>query len=99
MLLWVRRIVYPLIIPAVLIILSVLVIWKWPGLVQKVNQVKELRAFLVILPVLPYAVCALGIIMGWRYGNSGMMLASFVLAISYLVFSRFATANDAAEVI
>jgi diguanylate cyclase (GGDEF)-like protein len=59
--------------------------------------VKELRALLVILPVLPYAVCGLGIIMGWRYGNSGMMLASFVLAISYLAFSRFAPTNPVAE--
>jgi diguanylate cyclase (GGDEF)-like protein len=98
MLLWARRIVYPLIIPTVLIILSVLVIWMWPSLVQKVNQVKELKALLVILPVVPYAVCALGIIMGWRYGNSGMMLASFVLAISYLVFSRFPPTNNVAEV-
>ena len=65
---------------------------------QKVNQVKELRAFLVILPVLPYAVCALGIVMGWRYGNSGMMLGSFVLAISYLVFSRFGSTNAAADI-
>jgi diguanylate cyclase (GGDEF)-like protein len=97
MLLWVKRTFYPLIIPAVLIILSALVIWKWPSLVQKVSQVEELRAFLVILPLLPYAFCALGIIMGWRYGNSGMMLASFVLAISYLVFSRFALPNDVAD--
>lgn len=98
MLLWVKRIVYPLIIPTVLVILSALVIWKWPDLVQKVNQVKELRALLVILPVLPYAVCALGMIMGWRYGNSGMMLASLVLAISYIVFGRFAPENAATEV-
>jgi diguanylate cyclase (GGDEF)-like protein len=98
MLLWIKRIIYPLIIPTILIILSAVVIWKWPSLVQKVNQVKELRALLVILPVLPYAVCALGTVMGWRYGNSGMMLASFVLAISYLVFSRFAPANIVAEV-
>ncbi|MBW1742917.1 MAG: GGDEF domain-containing protein [Deltaproteobacteria bacterium] len=95
--LWIKRIVYPLIIPTVLIILSAVVIWKWPSLVQRVNEVKELRALLVILPVLPYAVCALGIVMGWRYGNSGMMLASFVLAISYLVFSRFALTEAVAE--
>ncbi|MBW1860407.1 MAG: GGDEF domain-containing protein [Deltaproteobacteria bacterium] len=91
--LWVKRIVYPLIIPTVLIILSALVIWKWPDLVHKINQVKELRALLIILPVLPYAVCALGIIMGWRYGNAGMMLASLALAISYLVVDGFTPAS------
>jgi diguanylate cyclase (GGDEF)-like protein len=90
--------VHPLIIPAVLIVLSTLVVWRWPSLVNKVSQVEELKAFLVILPVLPYAICVLGIIMGWRYGNSGMMLASFVLAASYFVFSRFAPTNVLGEV-
>ena len=89
MLLRVKQIVYPLIIPTVLIILSSVVIWTWPNLAHKINQVKELKALLVILPVLPYAICSVGIIMGWRYGNMGMMLASFALAISYLVVSRF----------
>ena len=89
MLLRVKQIVYPLIIPTALIILSALVIWIWPNLAHKINQVKELKALLVILPVLPYVICSVGIIMGWRYGNIGMMLASFALAISYLVVSRF----------
>lgn len=93
MLLRVKQIVYPLIIPTVLIILSAVVIWKWPNLTHKINQVKELKALLVILPVLPYAICSVGIIMGWRYGNMGMMLASFALAISYLVVSRFNPGN------
>ena len=93
MLLRVKQIVYPLIIPTVLIIFSAVVIWTWPNLAHEINQVKELKALLVILPVLPYAICSVGIIMGWRYGNIGLMLASFALAISYLVVSRFNPGN------
>jgi diguanylate cyclase (GGDEF)-like protein len=93
MLLRVKRIVYPLSIPAVFIIFSALIIWKWPHLVHKVNQIKELKALLVLLPVLPYAICFTAIIMGWRYGNTGMMLASFALVISYMVVSRFDPSN------
>jgi diguanylate cyclase (GGDEF)-like protein len=92
----VKRIVYPLLIPAVLITFSAFIIWKWPHLGHKVNQIKELKALLVILPVLPYAICFTGIIMGWRYGNTGMMLASFALAISYLVVGRFNPGNPLA---
>ena len=84
-----KRTIYPLIVPAGLIIFSALVIWKWPDLMQKVNGVKEVKAVLVILPVLPYVVFFIGIIMGWRYDNTGMMLASLTLAVSYLALSRF----------
>lgn len=83
-----KRIVYPFIIPAILILLSAFVVWKWPDLAHRVSQVKELKALLAILPILPYAICSIGIIMGWRYGNTGMMLASVALGISYLVFSK-----------
>jgi len=94
-----KRTIYPLIIPAGLIIFSALVIWKWPDLMQKVNGVKEVKAVLVILPVLPYVVFFIGIIMGWRYDNTGMMLASLTLAMSYLALSRFKLGSLPEEVI
>jgi diguanylate cyclase (GGDEF)-like protein len=94
-----KRIIYPLIVPAGLIIFSALVIWKWPYLTQKVSGVKEFKALLVILPILPYVVFSLGIIMGWRYDNTGMMLASLTLAVSYLALSRFGSGNMSEGVI
>ncbi len=84
-----KRNLYPFIIPTLLIILSVTTLWKWPDVMQKVNQIKELRAFLVILPVMPYAVFCIGILMGWRYNNTGLVLASFILALSYFTLSEF----------
>lgn len=85
----IKRTVYPFIIPALLIILSATMLWKWPDIIQKVNEIKELRAFLLILPVIPYAVFCIGILMGWRYNNTGLVMASFILALSYFTLSRF----------
>lgn len=94
-----KRTIYPLIIPACLIILSALVIWKWPDLMEKVSGVKEVKAALVILPVLPYVVFFIGIIMGWRYDNTGMMLTLLTLAVSYFAFSKFRLANLSEDLI
>jgi diguanylate cyclase (GGDEF)-like protein len=94
-----KRIIYPLILPAGLIVFSALVIWKWPDFAQKVSGVEEVKAVLVILPLLPYVVCSTGIIMGWRYDNTGMMLASVTLAASYLALSRLIPADPGEEVI
>jgi diguanylate cyclase (GGDEF)-like protein len=66
---------------------------------EKVSGVKEIKAALVILPVLPYVVFFLGTIMGWRYDNTGMMLTSITLVLSYFAFSRIRTGNVSAEVI
>jgi len=56
---------------------------------QKVTKVEKLRAFLAILPVMPYAVFFISILMGWRFNNAGLILAATTLALSYYVFSRF----------
>jgi len=84
----IKRTIYPLIVPAVLIILSALIIWKWTLLTQKVSGVKELKALFVILPVLPYVVLCIVFMMGWRYNNTGLILASVALTFSYLALSR-----------
>ena len=36
-----------------------------------------------LLPVLPYAMFGAGVIMGWRYSNTGMILASLAMGLSY----------------
>ena len=56
---------------------------KWPDLIRQINEVKELRAVVVIMPLVPYMVLALGFVMGWRYANTGLILGSLVLALSY----------------
>jgi diguanylate cyclase (GGDEF)-like protein len=65
---------------------------------EKVSGVKEVKAVLVILPVLPYVVFFIGIIMGWRYDNTGMTLTSLTLAVAYLALSKFRLGNLSEEV-
>jgi len=78
-----KRTVYPLILPAILVLLAGIAVAKWPDLLQMKHQVKEIRALLEILPILPYAVFSVGFVMGWRYHNAGLILATLALALSY----------------
>ncbi|MCD6586826.1 MAG: GGDEF domain-containing protein [Desulfobacteraceae bacterium] len=86
----VKRICYQLIIPVVLILISLMVVWKWPQIQEQFKSTRELKAFLVLLPVLPYAIFFIGILMGWRYNNMGLVMGSCVLGLSYFTTLRFA---------
>ena len=81
-----KRNIYPFILPLFILLLSSLVLWKWPYLLNKVNHIREIKAFLVILPLLPYAICFVVILMGWRYNNIGLILTSFLLVLSFFIF-------------
>jgi len=84
----IRRKIYPFVVPILLIILSAITIWKWPDLTRGVKEFKELKALFIILPIMPYAIFSIGILMGLRYNNSGLILSSFSLALSYFALSR-----------
>jgi diguanylate cyclase (GGDEF)-like protein len=83
-----KRDTYPLILPAALIILSALIVWQWPGFMKQVGRVKQLEALFLVLPFLPYAFFTIGIIMGWRFNNAGMILTLFTLSLSYFALSN-----------
>jgi len=85
----IKRTLYPLVVPATLVMLSTLTAIKWPDLVNEINQVKELRAVMVILPVVPYLIFSIGFVMGWRYNNTGMVLGTLALAGSYFAVNYF----------
>lgn len=84
-----KRIIYPFILPVLLIVISTVTLWQWPSLMNKASNIKEIRAFLVILPVMPYIVFSAVVLMGWRYNNAGLILISLTLALSYFVFSSY----------
>ena len=86
----VKRICFQLIIPVVLILISLMVVWKWPQIQEQFKSTRELKAFLVLLPVLPYVIFFIGILMGWRYNNMGLVMGSCVLGLSYFTTLRFA---------
>ena len=94
-----KRTVYPFIIPAMLIVLSSATIIIWPDLMRRIINVRELRAIVVIMPLLPYIVLAIGFAMGWRYANAGMILGTLSLAISYYGLNFFQTPGLARETI
>ena len=82
-----------------LIVLSSATIIKWPDLIRQINDVKELRAIVVIMPLLPYLILALGFGMGWRYANAGIILGTMTLALSYYGINFFRSPDLAREVI
>jgi len=85
----VKRICYQLIVPIVLILVSLMIVWKWPEVQAQFKNTKELKAFLTLLPVLPYAILFVGALMGWRYNNMGLVMGSGVLGLSYFISLRF----------
>ena len=92
----IRRTIYPLFIPALLILLSSAIIIKWPGLMTRMNDVRELRAILVLMPFVPYIIFALGFAMGWRYANAGMLLGMLALTVTYFGLD-FLHASDVSQ--
>jgi diguanylate cyclase (GGDEF)-like protein len=82
-----------------LIVLSSATIIKWPDLIRQINDVKELRAIVVIMPLVPYIVLALGFVMGWRYANAGMILGTLALALAYYGLNFFRSPALPREVI
>ena len=80
----IRRTIYPLFIPVALIVLTSAIIIKWPDLMIRMNDVRELRAIMVLMPFAPYIIFALGFAMGWRYSNAGMLLGTLALTLAYL---------------
>ena len=78
-----KRVASPLIIPAILILASALIVWKWPELVKQIQGIGEFKAVLLILPFFPYAFFVVGMILGWRFSDSGMILTALVLGLSY----------------
>jgi GGDEF domain-containing protein len=84
-----KRTLYPLLVPTVLILISSLTIIKWPDLIKQIDAIRELRAVMVVMPFVPYMVLALGCAMGWRYANAGLILGALTLALAYYGLSNF----------
>jgi len=83
-----KRTVYPLVVPAALIVVCAWVVWQWPGLLKHIEGVKELRAFMLILPLLPYVFFSIGMILGWRLNHAGLILTSLALGLAYFAMSN-----------
>ncbi len=84
-----KRTLYPFILPALIVVISALLVWTWPGLIKKAISFKEIKALLIVLPLLPYLVCLIVALMGCRYHNAGLILLSLAVALCYFVLTRY----------
>lgn len=84
----VKRLLAPLIIPSLLIILAMIISWQWGNLLQLANFDDELNAFIVIFPLIPYLLFAVIAILGIRSNNSGLILCTILLIISYFILNQ-----------
>ena len=82
-----KQTLYPLIWPLFILIFSSLFLWNWPFFMNKVREISEINALLILFPWLPYFIFSIIMIMAWRYNNSGLMLTACVVALSYYVFN------------
>jgi len=92
-----KRTIYPLILPSVIIILSAVLVWRWHELLVLVGDGNKVHALLIVFPIFPYIILFVGIFMGWRYNNAGLMLASLALVLSYTGVSMNANNNSTGE--
>lgn len=88
-----KRTAYPLLVPAALLFLSAIIVYQWPALSRYIEEVTELRAIMVVLPLVPYLLLGIGIILGWRFDNSGLILTCLALGLAYFTLSLAANRN------
>jgi hypothetical protein len=72
-----RQILLPLLVPTVVLAASAAILWQWPRLSPSSD---ELRALMVLLPLLPYALFVVAGGIGLRYGNAGLLLSALAAA-------------------
>ncbi len=75
-----KKLVLPLLVPAAVIFAAAAILWQWP---QMTPRSTEIRALMVLLPVLPFALFVLVAATGLRYGNAGLLLSALALALCY----------------
>lgn len=84
-----KRIIYQLIAPVALLILSAIIIVRWPELASYMNREENLQALLILLPALPYVLFFILISIGWRFNNAGLIVSSLLLSCSYFIFTFY----------
>ena len=75
-----KRLMLALLVPAAVIAAAAAILWQWP---QMSPRSAELRALVVLLPLLPFALFVLVAVTGLRYGNVGLLLSAAALALCY----------------
>ncbi len=69
--------------PAVVVSATCFLSVKGPGWVPESNYARELTALAVVLPSLPYVFLGAGLLLAWRFRQTGMVLSACLLGIVY----------------
>jgi diguanylate cyclase (GGDEF)-like protein len=77
---------YPFFAPIVVLLVSLLLTKKWENWVALTSYKEELKAISILLPTLPYFIFGIGTLLGWRFQKSGMMLAAWLLGLTYWLY-------------
>ncbi|MEW5735917.1 MAG: GGDEF domain-containing protein [Thermodesulfobacteriota bacterium] len=78
-----KKILVPVAMCGVCLLIAGLFAAGWQEITSRFSGQPQARAFLQVLPAIPYAVLFVGFAMGWRYGNSGMMLSCLAFFAAY----------------
>jgi len=88
-----KKLINPLIIPCILIFFSIIISWQWDRMLLQANIDNELSAFIIILPLIPYFLFVIVAILGVRSKNSGLILITIILSISYFILPHSTEGN------
>jgi diguanylate cyclase (GGDEF)-like protein len=70
--------------PAAVFLAAFFLCENWPVWTVHSKYARELAALSVVLPYLPYLFFAAGVMLGWRFHQTGMVLCAWLLGLSYL---------------
>ncbi len=73
----------PFVMPGVVLFVAFFLCARWPIWIGASHHARELTALSVMVPWLPYLFLAAGVMMGWRFRQSGMMLSAWLVGIVY----------------
>ena len=57
---------------------------KWPVFVDQTRLDTELSAVFIIFPFLPYLLSGMGLLLAWRFNQTGMLLSAWLLGVTVL---------------
>ena len=83
-----RRLLYQLALPLLLLVGTITLASAWPGL--QLPELAEVAALTTLLPLLPYLLFISGVVMGWRYNNGGLIFSCLLLSFSYFLITSLA---------
>ena len=78
-----------LVYPAVVFCVTAAMAFLISAVFQNIPESPGVRLFYNLISVFPYFIFIVGIVLGWRFRNTGVLLSAFSLSVVYLAFNTF----------